>query len=43
MASEGVCDCGGNYVLKEKKELGSSTYKIIKCERCGHQIARRSD
>jgi len=39
---EGVCEiCGGNYVLKEKKQMAGSEYKVLRCEKCKHQVARR--
>lgn len=43
-SSEGECEiCGGNYSFKEKKEMADSKYRILVCDKCKHQVARRAD
>jgi len=42
--AEGICEiCGGNYSFKSMTQIGDSEYRILKCEKCGHQVARRRE
>ncbi|MFH1590997.1 MAG: hypothetical protein ABIC95_03635 [archaeon] len=34
--------CGGPYVKISEKKLGDTTYFILKCQSCAHQVARQS-
>ena len=38
----GKCDLckKGNYILTETKTVGGTEYKVLKCDKCFHQIAR---
>ncbi len=38
----GLCDLckKGRLVKKEEKDLGGTTYLILKCDKCKHQVAR---
>lgn len=30
----------GKFAKKDEREIGGSTYYILKCEKCGHEVAR---
>ena len=40
--SLGECDLckKGRYTLKEAKIIGGTEYKILKCDKCSHEVAR---
>lgn len=33
--------CGGHYNQVSEKALGEMTYVVLKCEKCGHMIAKQ--
>ena len=35
--------CGGKYIEIQNKVVGDTMYKILKCEKCGHLVARTVD
>ncbi len=41
MPDYGKCSlCKGKYKLMETKDVKGTEYTIVKCEKCGHQVAK---
>ncbi len=40
----GKCElCGGNLVKDREVVVSGTTYFILKCEKCGHEVAKNKD